>query len=61
MDLTLIKIGEGITGEILGPNTKGAVEVVSEGEDIEVSESKDCQNGYFSKGNVDKNVVCLLS
>ena len=50
MDSTLIKIGEGIIGEALDTNTRGAVEVVSEGEDTEVSECKDCQNCYFSKG-----------
>ena len=37
MDTTLINIGEGILGEALVSNTIGAAEVVSEGEDTEVS------------------------
>ena len=60
-DSTLIKIGEGIIGEALVPNTRGAAEVVSEGEDTEVSKSKDYHHGYFSKGIDDESVVCLLS
>ena len=61
MDSTLIKIGEGIIGKALDPNTRGAAEVVSEGEDTKVSKSKDYHHGYFSKGIDDESVACLLS
>jgi len=61
VDSTLIKIGEGIIGEALVPDTRGAAEVVSEGEDTEVSKSKDYHHGYFSKGIDDESIVCLLS
>ena len=61
VDSTLIKIGEGIIGEVLDPNTSRAAEVVSEGEDTEVSKSTNCQNGDFSKGIDNESVVCLLS
>ena len=61
MDSTLIKIGEGIIGKALDPNTRGVAEVVSKKEDTEVSESKDCKHGYFSEGIDDESVVCLLS
>ena len=37
---TFIKIGEGILGEAMGPNTIGAVEVASEGEDTLVSNER---------------------
>ena len=58
---TLIKIGEGKIGETLVPDTRGMAEVVSEGEDTEVSKSKDYHSGYFSKGIDDESAVCLLS
>ena len=60
-DSTLIKIGKGIIGEALVPDTRGTAEIVSEGEDTEVSKSKDYYSGYFSKGIDDKSVICDLS
>ena len=57
MDTTLIRIGKGITGERMGSNSIGAVEVASKEEDKWFLESIDTD----SKGIANKSNVCFLS
>ena len=61
MDTTLIKIGEGVMSEAMGPNTIEAAEVASEGENVMVSKQNMVyQGGVVPKGISVKRNVWLL-
>ena len=59
---TLNKIGEGVFGEAIVPNTRGAAKVATKEQDTLVSkEALDYQIGLSSKGTANKRVACSFT